>query len=103
MISNKIRQPRVCVEKCPNSASPTPETPVVTEPQSVPTSSIEDIAVEILNGTDNGTIFDNGTELDFGNATLDMSEYQEPDYEVVEEAEGLDNFDINRQFKYFTS
>ena len=47
--------------------------------------------MEVLNGTDNGTIFDNATELDIGNVTLDISDYQEPDYGVMEEAEGLDN------------
>ena len=55
--------------------------------------------MEVLNGTDNGTVFDNATELDFGNATLDMPDYQEPDYEVIEEAEGMDNFDITENSK----
>ena len=97
VISNKIRQPRVCAEKCPNRGEEavqiTPEevVPVVEE------ETIEELADDIVNGTVGG----NGTDYELGNITLAENgtislndEYDEEVDEIYEEEE-VDDDDVD--------
>ena len=86
VISNKIRQPRVCEEKCPSKAVPVPEAENIVQVTQEEVEVIEDLAADVLNGTTNGTDYDLGNFTQLTNETVDYEEINETiEPEVVEE------------------
>ena len=93
VISNKIRQPRVCEEKCPSKAEPVAETEDIVQntQEVIEEEAIEELAVDIINGTGNGTDYDLGNLTQAANETVDYEEVDqviEPELaqEDIEEA-----------------